>query len=229
MKKIAGILALILVLGLIGCKSSESTKGNANDSNTKVEDKKSTKDNVDSIIGQLVTLIDEKEYDDAKSLMQKLNSNDLSESQKVTVNKLKERIDSESAKAKESNNTTIQPQGQKQQYENKLANIENSLKYLDEKEASGTTADMRASVNERFKKWDAALNEIYSVLKGQLSANDMKNLQSEEIQWISNRDAKAEKSASEMKGGSMESVLYTGSLAATTRSRCYELVERYMH
>ncbi|AKN34129.1 hypothetical protein Ccar_05450 [Clostridium carboxidivorans P7] len=176
----------------------------------------------------MVTLIDEKKYDDAKSLMQKLNSNDLSESQKVTVNKLKERIDSESAKTEESKNA-IQPQGQKQQYENKLANIENSLKYLDEKEASGTTADMRTSVNERYKKWDAALNEIYGVLKGQLSANDMKNLQSEEIQWISNRDAKAEKSASEMKGGSMESVLYTGSLAATTRSRCYELVEKYMH
>ncbi|EET87667.1 protein of unknown function DUF1311 [Clostridium carboxidivorans P7] len=228
MKKIAGILALLLALGLVGCKSSESTKGNANGSNTKVEDKKSTKDNVDSIIGQLVTLIDEKKYDDAKSLMQKLNSNDLSESQKVTVNKLKERIDSESAKTEESKNA-IQPQGQKQQYENKLANIENSLKYLDEKEASGTTADMRTSVNERYKKWDAALNEIYGVLKGQLSANDMKNLQSEEIQWISNRDAKAEKSASEMKGGSMESVLYTGSLAATTRSRCYELVEKYMH
>ncbi len=88
---------------------------------------------------------------------------------------------------------------------------------------------MRASVNERYKKWDAALNEIYGVPKGQLSANDMKNLQSEEIQWISNRDAKAEKSASEMKGGSMESVLYTGSLAATTKPRCYELVEKYMH
>lgn len=57
----------------------------------------------------------------------------------------------------------------------------------------------------------------------------MKKLQSEEIQWISSRDAKAKKASSEMKGGTMEPVIYTNSLADTTKNRCYELVEKYMH
>ena len=56
----------------------------------------------------------------------------------------------------------------------------------------------------------------------------MKKLQSEEIQWISNRDAKAKEASSEMKGGTMEPVIYVNSLADTTKQRCYELVEKYM-
>lgn len=175
MKRIAEILALLLALGLVGCKSSEVPKGNTDASNTKVEDK---------------SKVDDK-------------------------NKIEDQ-------------NKVHQQSKKQEYKTKLDNIETELKYLDKKEASGTTADMRAVANERYEKWDAALNEIYGVLKEQLSASDMKNLQSEEIQWISNRDAKAENIASEMKGGTMEPVLYTGSLASTTKARCYELVEKYM-
>ncbi|MFT5873249.1 MAG: hypothetical protein ACI8WT_002193 [Clostridium sp.] len=87
---------------------------------------------------------------------------------------------------------------------------------------------MKVVADERYKSWDAALNEIYNVLKEQLSSSDMKNLQSEEIQWISDRDATAKEDSSVMKGGTMEPVLYIGSLADTTKKRCYELIEKYM-
>jgi len=50
---------------------------------------------------------------------------------------------------------------------------------------------MRDHENERYKQWDVVLNEIYGVLKNQLSTNDMKSLQNEEIEWIKKRDAKA--------------------------------------
>jgi hypothetical protein len=73
----------------------------------------------------------------------------------------------------------------KQEYKTKLDNIEIGLKYLEEKEA-GTTMEMREAADERYEKWDAALNEIK-----QLSSSDMEKLQSEEVQWISNRDAQA--------------------------------------
>ena len=107
-----------------------------------------------------------------------------------------------------------------------MDNIELGFKDFDNTE--NTTKDMRDHANERYKQWDAALNEIYGVLKMQLSDSDMKNLQNEEIQWIKKRDAKAKEASSEMKGGTMEPVLYTGSLAKSTKERCYELVDKYM-
>jgi uncharacterized protein YecT (DUF1311 family) len=88
--------------------------------------------------------------------------------------------------------------------------------------------EMREAADERYEKWDAALNEIYSVLKKQLSSSDMKKLQGEEIQWISNRDAQAKEESLKYKGGTMEPLVYSISLVEITKERCYELVEKYM-
>lgn len=120
----------------------------------------------------------------------------------------------------------LNEESKKKEYRTKLDNIELGFKDFDNTEKS--TKDMRDHANERYKQWDTALNEIYGVLKGQLSASDMKNLQNEEIQWIKKRDAKAKEDSAEMKGGTMEPILYTGSLAQSTKERCYELVDKYM-
>ena len=126
-----------------------------------------------------------------------------------------------------SNSTEVKEESKKQEYINKLDNIEAGLKDLDKKD-SGTTAERLAAAEERHKRWDTALNESYNVLKAQLSSSAMKKLQSEEIQWISDRDAKAKKAAEKIKGGTLDQVLYAASLADTTKKRCYELVEKYM-
>lgn len=228
MKKIVGIIILVLALGLVGCKSSVAKQGDTESSKVKIDDKVKVKEEVDNSIHQLSNLIDEKKYDAAKILIEELNNKGLDESQKTNVDKLKVRIDSELAKIEKEKQESKKQESKKQKYRTKLDNIEIGLKDLDEKESSGTTQDMREAASERYKRWDAALNEIYGVLKGQLSPSDMKKLQSEEIQWISNRDAKAKEVSLEMKGGTMEPVLYTSSLADTTKNRCYELVEKYM-
>ena len=134
---------------------------------------------------------------------------------------------SDSLRTKIDDKVKVKEESKKQEYITNLDNIEIGLKDLDKKD-SGTTLDMREAANERYKRWDTSLNEIYNVLKGQLSSSDIKKLQSEQIQWISNRDAKAKKASLEMKAGTMEPVLYTGSLADTTKIRCYELVEKYI-
>jgi uncharacterized protein YecT (DUF1311 family) len=121
----------------------------------------------------------------------------------------------------------VKEESDKQKYKTKLDNVEIGLKYLKEKEA-GTTMDMREAADEKYKRWDTALNEIYSVLKKQLSSSDMKKLQSEEIQWISDRDAKAKEDSLKYKGGTMEPLVYSISLFEITKERCYELVEKYM-
>jgi len=140
-----------------------------------------------------------------------------------------ENIETEITNNKPESNTesiAINKDTKKQEYKDKLDKIEFGFKDFDNTEK--TTKDMIDHANERYKQWDATLNEIYGVLKSQLSASDMKNLQNEEIQWIKKRDIKAKENSSEMKGGTMEPVLYTGSLAQSTKERCYELVDKYM-
>ncbi|WP_341458754.1 lysozyme inhibitor LprI family protein [Clostridium vincentii] len=45
---------------------------------------------------------------------------------------------------------------------------------------------------------------MYSVLKTQLSTNDMSNLEKEESQWIKDKDANAKKASLEFEGGTAE-------------------------
>jgi len=121
---------------------------------------------------------------------------------------------------------TINQETKKQEYKDKLDKIELGFKGFDD--AAATTNDMYQETCKEHKQWDDELNDIYSVLKAQLSPSDMKNLQSEEIQWIKDRDTKAKNNSAEMAGGSMEKVLYEGSLAESTKERCYVLVDKYM-
>lgn len=128
------------------------------------------------------------------------------------------------------NKKEIKVQSRKQEYKNKLANIDKELKSSKEaKEAeSGVTYAMKIYANKQYESWDKALNEIYSVLKQQLPADEMKKVQAEEIQWIKEKEDKAKKAASEFEGGTFAGVAYSDSLAQTTKARCYELVDRYM-
>lgn len=55
------------------------------------------------------------------------------------------------------------------------------------------TDHMFQELCKEHKEWDDELNNIYGILKVQLSSSDMKKLQNEEIQWIKDRDAKVKK------------------------------------
>jgi uncharacterized protein YecT (DUF1311 family) len=121
---------------------------------------------------------------------------------------------------------TVSQKTQKQEYKEKLDKIQLGFDGFDYDAAP--TNDMFQEVCKEHKEWDDELNNIYGILKVQLSPSDMKKLQNEEIQWLKDRDAKAKKDSAEMAGGSMEKVLYEGSLAKSTRERCYELVDKYM-
>ena len=141
----------------------------------------------------------------------------------------KENIETETTDNKPNSNiqsNNLNEETKKQEYKAKLDKIELEFKGFDD--AAATTNDMYQESCKKYKQWDDELNDIYGILKVQLSTSDMKNLQSEEIQWIKDRDAKAKNDAAEMAGGSMEKVLYEGSLAKSTKERCYVLVDKYM-
>ena len=114
---------------------------------------------------------------------------------------------------------------QKDQYLEKLNRIEYEVSQINYGE---TTLQMQEASSKVLKKWDDALNEIYDVLKTQLSSSEMESLRKEQREWIKIRDARAEQSASEFEGGTMYGLVYTETLGTETKQRCYELVNIYM-
>ena len=76
--------------------------------------------------------------------------------------------------------------------------------------------------------WDALLNEVYGVLKEQLSTEEMDQLRTEQRNWIKHRDETALKASLKYKGGTQEHLEYVAVLANLTEERCYQLVANYM-
>lgn len=129
-----------------------------------------------------------------------------------------------------STDTAAKVVGSKKEFLKKLDNIQKELDALPEKKDSdmGITIAMRSYYGISYDKYDKALNEIYALLKKQLSPETMKNLQVEQLKWIKGKEASANKAAAEYKGGSFEFVAYSSSLYKSTKERCYELVNKYM-
>ncbi|THE10494.1 DUF1311 domain-containing protein [Bacillus timonensis] len=114
----------------------------------------------------------------------------------------------------------------KEEYLNKL---NDNKKETDEMEATDTsTFALKKVENDRWEAWDELLNEVYGVLKGQLSAEEMDQLRNEQRDWIKYRDESALEASLKYKGGTQEHLEYVAVLANLTEVRCYELVEDYM-
>lgn len=121
----------------------------------------------------------------------------------------------------EAENTTV---SQKVEYEKRL-----SVLLAETAKNSGmTTLEMNDYASAAYEQWDAMLNEIYGVIKEQMSDTDFEKLKEEERQWIVDRDATAKQNALKYEGGTMANLEYISSLENITKDRCYELVEGYM-
>ncbi|MGL4109107.1 lysozyme inhibitor LprI family protein [Clostridium sp. LP20] len=144
---------------------------------------------------------------------------------KIENNQIEESSKNKNEKLKE--DKEIKNVSKKHTYKEKLDNIQVGLVDLKDLYA-GNTIEMKAAVSEEWSRWDKALNEIYGVLKEDLSKEEMSKLENEEVKWISDRDKKAKEASLKYEGGTFEQVEYTGALAKTTKERCYELVEKYM-
>ncbi|HEY9576606.1 MAG TPA: lysozyme inhibitor LprI family protein, partial [Pseudobacillus sp.] len=116
----------------------------------------------------------------------------------------------------------------KDEYLQKLYSIEAGLADLTYIYENGTTVEMREAEAAAYKKWDDALNDIYGVLKTQLSSSEMTSLRDKQREWIKYRDRTAKAEAAAYEGGTFASVQYVSTQARLTRERCYELVNIYM-
>lgn len=196
-------------------------------------------------VAQIKSATSENEYNEAQKLIHELKED---ESVKTAferfseeVNEMEQRVNEEIKKqeaaqiAKEAAEQaaketaqTIAIASKKNEYIQKLHEIERDLTNLDYLYESGTTVEMKEAESKAYTRWDNALNEIYGVLKTQLSTSEMNRLREKQREWITYRDNTAEAEAAPFNGGTFESVQYLSTLARITRERCYELVNIYM-
>jgi uncharacterized protein YecT (DUF1311 family) len=122
--------------------------------------------------------------------------------------------------------TTKETTSTKEVYLQKLADTKKQTADMEAVDTS--TYALKHVENERYEAWDKLLNEIYGVLKQQLSSEDMDQLRKEQRDWIADRDATAKEASMKYEGGTMEHLEYVAVLANLTKERAYILVEVYM-
>lgn len=180
-------------------------------------------------------LVNEKKYNEAQTALGELKqdeslkavlegfSNEVSTMEQTVNTGIMKQKDAEVAAAKKA----AEAAGKRQEYLQKLDAIEQSSERLFDNVI--TTVEMKEAAGKAYTRWDDALNEIYSVLKTQLSADKMDTIREEQREWITYRDNTAKAESSEFEGGTFESVQYLDSLGRLTKERCYELVRLYMN
>ena len=116
----------------------------------------------------------------------------------------------------------------KEEYLAKLAELTSEFENARANPEDYTTFAMKKVEGDIFDTIDPLLNEIYGVLKEQLSVVEMEQLRAEQREWITYRDNTAKAESEKYKGGTMEPLVYTTVLNDLTVERCLELVEQYM-
>lgn len=141
----------------------------------------------------------------------------------------KEETQSNSSDCTENGDNNTDINSTKQIYLEKLTKLESDLiESLKEKYASPKTQDMIDAANKEYTEWDNMLNEIYTELEKHLSKEDMDQLRDSELNWIEERDKKAQEAQDEYNYGTIAPLSRIKSLANNTKSRCYKLVNQYM-
>ncbi|KAA9022276.1 lysozyme inhibitor LprI family protein [Niallia endozanthoxylica] len=119
------------------------------------------------------------------------------------------------------------PSSQRDEYLQMLNSLESELAYIDDLYDEKSVAEMVDLEEQRYQRWDAALNDVYGVLEEQLPSNEMEALRQKQREWIVYRDTTA-KNGTEQLGGGWPSLQYNINRIDITKDRCYELVNLYM-
>lgn len=115
----------------------------------------------------------------------------------------------------------------REEYGKKLAEVDSLVEGMKENNVSASTDSLKNIADYEYRLWDTELNSIYQAVMSGMDEEEAEKLRAEEREWIRKRDSDAKKAASKYKGGTMENLEYVFSLAGSTRSRAYEILEQY--
>lgn len=117
---------------------------------------------------------------------------------------------------------------QKDEYIQKLDSIDAGLADLEHLYTNKDNTEILKAEKETYTRWDNILNEIYALLKQQLSSGDMQSLKEVQIDWIKDKESSAKNAASKYAEDEMKEITKYKIEAQYTKERCYELVKNYL-
>lgn len=94
-------------------------------------------------------------------------------------------------------------------------------------EQDTTTNSMKATADNERKLWDAKLNKFLDKLEEQLPANEKESLFLEQKEWIRDKESQAVAVSRKQSGSALQELEYNIFLKEITRTRVYELAEKY--
>ena len=116
----------------------------------------------------------------------------------------------------------------KYEYLKKLDDLDEDVKKSKSLLEEESNLKMIEIEESKFEIWNNELNNIYKVIKEQLSEKKYEIFKNQEISWLDERDKKAEDNANKFEGMDFAQVEYNLSLAKLTKERCYKLVNEYL-
>lgn len=149
---------------------------------------------------------------------------------KVLTDTINETEENENIQEGITENIVTKIEGRRIEFIEKLDNIQKELDALPEKKDSdkGVTNAMKNYYGISYEMYDKALNEIYSMLREELSPEAMNELKNEQMKWIEQKENTANEERKKYEGGTFENVAYYISTYESTKERSYELVNEYM-
>lgn len=218
------ILLVILLLGLSACSNSSNETPSSNNQTEpenieETTDEPSTNDDASENIEE-PNPSNQSESDDANNNNDSKQENNIEEKRQESLATIQKVLDALPDKIA----------GNKQVFLERLDNLQKELDTLPDKEGSdsGATNAMKNYYGISYEKYDEALNAIYATLKKDLSQETMQDLQTKQLKWIEEKEAKAEEERLKYDGGTFENVALYISLYESTKERCYVLVNEYM-
>lgn len=112
-------------------------------------------------------------------------------------------------------------------YEAKYEAVDAKAEKLRETFTGETTVEINAHTSELLTIWDDLLNEMYADLKAHLPTSEFKQLQTEQREWITERDDYAAFKASDFTGGTIYNSVYMEAQTEKTQSRCLDFLYDY--
>lgn len=197
---------------------------------SKIDSLKSEVNNAVTVQNQINnanSLVAQNKASEAKGIITKLESENLTDSQKAQLAKLSSGVqlankvsnDKKEVAKKESSANN------KQLYLNQLANIDSQINSEPEQE---TQTGLNMQSYKQFKLWDGELNKIWGALKDTLPKSEMSQLTANEMSWIDMKNQKANEIKKQYEGVSIMPLEVNSELGSLTRKRCYYLVNNYM-
>ena len=110
-------------------------------------------------------------------------------------------------------------------YESERSIFQQRYDYLNTKQIeSAPQQEMNIQSGNLFAEWDQLLNDIYKYLKAIKSPTEFKAIESDEINWIKEKEAAIEESRSMFEGGSMAPLAANETAIEYTKERCSYLI-----